>query len=123
MFKVLLIAIFFSLCGNSSAGENPLSSVESLQYEILNNDNIGKLEINYIYNKLLTIIDDIRVEDEPLQIIYLDFEYIVEYIEELLSRDIKKSEIKGVWDYMLENNTESKKQLIEGRNRIIKSLL
>lgn len=123
MFKVLLIAIFFSLCGNSSAGENPLSSVESLQYEILNNDNIGKLEINYIYNKLLTIIDDIRVEDEPLQIIYLDFEYIVEYIEELLSRDIKKSEIKGIWDYMLKNNTESKKQLIEGRNRIIKSLL
>jgi Glu-tRNA(Gln) amidotransferase subunit E-like FAD-binding protein len=120
--KYLSYILFIFLININNVNSNELEKnniVEELQEEILNNNNIGKLEINYVYNKLFSIIERLEEKSEPEKLIYLDFQDISEYIEYLLERDIDKDDLKKIWISLLENPTKAKNNLLKGKDKIL----
>jgi Glu-tRNA(Gln) amidotransferase subunit E-like FAD-binding protein len=120
--KYLSYILFTFLININNANANELDKstiIKDLQAEILNNNNIGKLEINYVYTKLFSIIERIEEESEPERLIYLDFQNISEYIEYLLDRDIERDELKKIWMSLLENPNNAKNHLLKGKDKIL----
>lgn len=120
LIYITLFIFSVSIQSNEMVSEN---TIKEFQNEILNNDNIGKLEVNYIYSKMLVILEKLEEEKEPIALIYYDYDYVISYVSELLDRDINKEEIEKIWNYIKENSSKSKLELIKGRDKILKDYL
>lgn len=120
IYMLFVLSINISNTHATNLQEN--NTIKDLQIEILNNNNIGKLEINYIYNKLLSIIERIEDQSEPENLIYLDFKFISEYIEYLLDRNINKYELEEIWTNLIDNPEKSKNYLLNGKDKILKEV-
>lgn len=117
----LIIGILISLTAQSDSIDS--NRIKEFQNKILNNDNIGKLEINYIYNNFLSIIEQIEAEKVSEKMLHNEYEFIMEYIEELMDKEIKEEEKSKIWIYIKENSSESRSELLKGRDKILKNLI
>jgi hypothetical protein len=84
-----------------------------IKQELLNNKDVGTLEVNYVYTNIIKIIDSIQSEVVPESLIKDDFNFILEYTEEITKKVFTTNDKENLWLYINNHGEKSKKQLLK----------
>jgi predicted transcriptional regulator len=104
--------------GNDVISVDEIENAHQLKAELLSNNNISLLEVNYIYTQLLNIVDDVMLGDVNKSLLNSEFFDLIDYVKEIVDRDdtvVKKNEL---WNYILENPREVYVELNELKARL-----